>query len=116
MSYELDFWKYKSGVTLDHQQVYERLCEGQALEGLEQLPIAQMTARLNEVFRGWAKIDDRTFESPKGGVFQLYSTPQFLRIDCYGIDADDMNRMIEVAHEFGCPLYDPQVGIRYDRS
>lgn len=35
-------------------------------------------------------------------------------IDCYGMDGEDMNKFIDILFEYGCPLYDPQVGERYD--
>ena len=40
MSYDLDFWKYQDGVYLDNQTVYEKACcDGERVEGLEELPI-----------------------------------------------------------------------------
>lgn len=116
MSYDLDFWRYKLGVVLDHQYVYERLSNSEYVEGLESLPIESMLARVKEVFsEGWTKIDDLTWESKLGtGSFQLFSTDQLLRVDCYGVAGEDMNRFIDIAHEFGCALYDPQVMIRYE--
>jgi hypothetical protein len=30
------------------------------------------------------------------------------------MDGDDLNRFIDIGAEFGCPLYDPQAGKRYD--
>ena len=113
MSYGLDFWKCRPGVSLDHQAAYEKLSDGQAVEGLEDLPIGRMLDRLKEVFADWEQLDDETWASDNGS-FQVFTTPQFFRVDCYGMDGDDMNRIIEVASEFGCPLYDPQVTTRYD--
>jgi hypothetical protein len=114
MSYDLDFWKYKPGIVLGHQQVYERLSDGEYVEGLEDLPIPKLIARIGQVFlKGWTKIDEVTWES-NNGTFQLFTTVQFLRVDCYGVSGDDMNKFIDIAAEFGCPLYDPQVGQRYE--
>ncbi|MFG0329946.1 MAG: hypothetical protein ACF8PN_08615 [Phycisphaerales bacterium] len=113
MSYDLNFWKYRPGVSLDHQATYEKLSDGQTVDGLEDLPIADMLARLNEVFADWDRVDDETWESDRG-TFQVFTTPQFFRVDCYGMDGEDMIRIVEVASEFGCPLYDPQVTTRYD--
>ena len=42
MSYDIDFWKYKDGVRMNHQKVYERLCKGEQVEGLETLPIPEL--------------------------------------------------------------------------
>ena len=113
MSYDLDFWKYRRGVSLDHQATYEKLSDGQAVEGLEDLPIDLMLARLKEVFADWEQLDGETWESDNGS-FQMFTTPQLFRVDCYGMNGDDMNKIIDVADEFGCPLYDPQVNERYN--
>ncbi|PKV11467.1 hypothetical protein [Xanthomonas prunicola] len=115
MSYDLDFWKYKPGISLDHPFVYERLTEGEHVEGLEELPIEMMLSRLEELFSdGWAQSDVLHYESDDRGVFQIFTTAQFFRVDCYGMSGEDMNRFIDLGKEFGCPLYDPQVETRYD--
>ena len=114
MSYDLDFWRYKAGVNLDHQKVYEQLSDGQRVEGLEDLPIHAVVRRVNELFTDWEKLDDVTFDGGERGSFQLFTTPQFFRVDCYGMAGDEMNKFVDVGNEFGCPLYDPQVGQRFD--
>lgn len=116
MSYDLDFWRYKPGVSLDHQQVYERLCESNSVDGLEELPILEMIARVHQEFRDWEKLDDVTFESADRGSFQLTTAPHFFRVDCYGMNDEDMNKFIDIAKGFGCPLYDPQTSQRFDES
>jgi hypothetical protein len=116
MSYDLDFWRYKPGTVLDHQAVYESLSDGKVVEGLEEIPIAQMLARVREEFTDWTQLDDVSFDGGDHGSFELYTTPQFFRVDCYGKHGEDMNRLIEIANEFKCPLFDPQVGKRYDSA
>jgi hypothetical protein len=114
MSYDLNFWKYKKDVNDDHQSVYERLSEGEHIEGLEELPIADMLDRVKEEFSiGWEKKDGSTWESEEK-AFSIFTTPQFFRVDCYGLEGEDMNIFIDIMYEFGCPLYDPQVGQRYE--
>ena len=114
MSYDLNFWKYKPGVSLDHQAVYERLCEGGEIDELEHLPIEALLARIEEVFSDWERLDRLNYESPGGGAFQLFTTRQFVRVDCYGMIGEDMNQFIDIGSAFGCPLYDPQAGRRFD--
>jgi hypothetical protein len=114
MGYDLDFWKYKPHVSMDHQHVCERLSNGEYVEGLEELPITESIERVEAVFSGdWKRLDDVTWES-SSGFFQLYTTPLFFRVDCYGMIGEDMNKFIDIAAEFDCPLYDPQVGQRFD--
>ena len=115
MSYDLDFWKYKPGVKLDHKETYEKLSDGQFIEGLEELPIDRILERVREIFADWEYLGSGTWEGAQGS-FQVYTTSQFLRVDCYGMPGEEMNKIIDIAGEFGCPLYDPQVGERFDRG
>jgi hypothetical protein len=115
MSYDLDFWKYKDGTRLQHQEVYERLSNGDQVDGLEPLPIPEIIAAVTSAFSaGWEHSDEETWEGGDRGTFQIFTTPQFFRFDCYGMEDQDMNRLIEIGISFGCPLYDPQVGKWYD--
>ena len=115
MSYDLNFWKYKPSVSLDHEATYESLCEGREVEGLETLPIEKMLARLTVLFAdGWVQLDELNWEAPSRGAFQISTTPQLFRVDCYRMNGEDMNRFIDLGTEFGCPLYDPQIRTRFD--
>lgn len=114
MSYDLDFWRYKAGVKLDHQKVYAQLSDGKRVDGVEDLPIDAVIRRVNEAFSDWQKLDDVTFDGGERGGFQLFTTPQFFRIDCYGMSGEEMNKFVDIGNEFGCPLYDPQVSQRFD--
>jgi hypothetical protein len=114
MSYDLNFWKQQPGSILDPQGVYERLSEGERVEGLEELPINRIMARIAETFtEGWERLDPENWESSQGS-FQVSTTPQSLRVDCYGLTGEVMNLFIEIGQEFGCPLYDPQTGVRFE--
>ncbi len=115
MSYDLNFWKYKDGVYMDHQNVYEALSNGERVDGLEDLPIDKILKCVDESFTQprWEKLDDINYESDKG-AFQIFTTRQFFRVDCYGMSGNDMNLFIDIGEKFTCPLYDPQVNQRYD--
>lgn len=113
MSYDLGFWKQSPALTIEPQSVYERLSEGESVEGLDELPIEKIMTRIGEVFSdGWEKLDPTNWESSQG-AFQVFTTPQFFRVDCYELTGDDMNLFIDIGKEFGCSLYDPQEGVRY---
>lgn len=116
MSYDLDFWKYKNDIYLDNQEVYEKCSEKQMVEGLEDLPIESILKDIQKEFIDWKMEDSHVdFENSNGnGAFQIFTTIQFVRIDCYGMEGDDMNRLIDVMNKYNCPLYDPQVTQRYD--
>lgn len=114
MSYGLSFWRCKPGVTLDHQDVYERLSNSERVDGVEDIPIDVMLDRISQSFSDWDRLDRVTFDGGDHGGFQLFTTPQFLRVDCHQMDGEDMDRFIDLAAEFECCLYDPQTGQRYD--
>lgn len=99
---------------MDHQAAYEQLSDGNNVDGLEDLPIDQIRARIAQSFtQSWQQIDKNTWEG-ETGAFQLFTTHQFFRVTCYGLSRDAMNSIIDVLVEFRCPLYDPQVGERFD--
>jgi len=116
MGYDLNFWKQKPSAKFDPQTVYEKLCDGGRVPGLEELPIEQIMARFKEVFaKRWTQLDPLNWERKRGsGAFQVFISSQFFRVDCYGMKGEDMNTIIDIGLEFGCPLFDPQVGKRYD--
>lgn len=115
MSYDLDFWRYADESMLnDHQAIYERLSDGEHVAGVAEIPIQEVLRRTADVFTelGWNAVDEETWESERGN-FQIFSTSQFFRVDCYGMNGDDMNLFIDIASEFGLILYDPQVRERF---
>lgn len=115
MSYDLDFWKYQDGVYLDNQTVYEKACcDGDRVEGLEELPIGQIRQRIADSFADWQRLDGDNYEKKGAGAFTVFTTSQIVRIDCYGLSGFDMNRLIDILLEFDCPLYDPQLPARFD--
>ena len=113
--YELVFWKYKEGVYLNAQIVYESLMEEEMVEGLEELPVGVIVNRIASVFSKWERVDDNSWKNPKGkGAFQVKTTSQSVQIDCYGTEGKNMDILVGVLEEYKCPLYDPQIPERYD--
>ncbi len=113
--YELLFWKYKDGVYHNHHEVYEALENQQQVDGLEELPITVILNRLHSVFSNWEKVDENSWKNSNGkGAFHVKTTTQSIQIDCYGTDGKTMNLLADTLEEFKCPLYDPQVPVRYD--
>ncbi len=120
MSYVLAFWKQPSR-PVEPQAVYERLNDGEHVGEVDDLPVDQIVQRLLEVFVG-AEISPPTPDLPfhvfdwegPSGALQGDLTRQSLIVSAYGFPQDDMNRLIDVAREFGAVLYDPQVGERFD--
>ncbi len=115
MGYDLNFWRYKKGISLNHQEVYEKCSDEETVEGLEELPYDAILKDISEEFAGWKTENITDFENHDGkGAFVIMYTNQFFRFDCYGMEGEDMNRIIDIMHRYQCPLYDPQVTKRYD--
>ncbi|WP_417941655.1 hypothetical protein [Flavobacterium sp. RS13.1] len=113
--YELLFWRYLDEIYLNNQEVYETLLEKKEVEGLEILPIQVILNRISSVFSQWEKVDENSWKNNTGkGAFQIITTPQSIKIDCYGTEGKTMNKLVDLLEEFKCPLYDPQVPERYD--
>jgi hypothetical protein len=113
--YELLFWIYQDGIYLNHHLVYEAIDEQQIVDGLEELPVTVILNRINSVFSNWEKVDENSWKNNEGkGAFQIKTTPQSIKIDCYGTQGKTMDLLVDTLAEFKCPLYDPQVPERYD--
>lgn len=113
--YELLFWRYQDGIYLNHQEVCEAIEQQQEVEGLEELPITLILNRVNSLFSKWERVDENSWKNTHGpGAFHIRSTPQSIKIDCYGTEGKTMDLLVDILEEFKCPLYDPQVPERYD--
>ncbi len=113
--YELVFWKYLDGVYLNNHLVYEAIIENELLDGLEEIPGLIILNRIQNLFSHWDKIDNNSWKNANGnGAFQINFTNQSLKIDCYGTEGKHMDKLVGILEEFKCPLYDPQIPIRYD--
>ena len=116
MSVELNFWRYKENSVHHDELVYRAACcDGNCLKELELLPIDAILQKIADTFSGWTSLaDGQIFENEVQGAFQIFTTSQIVRFDCYDMQETDMNRLIDILIGFGCPLYDPQTAERFD--
>lgn len=113
--YELLFWNYEEEVYLNHQEVYEALVEKEPVKGLQELPVTTILNRIANVFASWERVDTHSFKNKQGvGAFHIITTPQSVQVNCYGTKGTDMEKICAILEEFHCPLYDPQIPVRYD--
>lgn len=116
MSVDLNFWKYQSGVYLDNAMVYQKACcDNEQVEGLEPLPIDAILKETAAAFHEWTSLDPFNYERKGHGSFQILTTSQTVRFDCYSMEQADMKRFSSMMSKFACPLYDPQQGVRFDK-
>jgi hypothetical protein len=113
--YELLFWNYQEGIYLNHHLVYEDIDAEKIIDGLEILPIEVILNRIQNQFSDWEKVDEKSWKNPNGvGAFQIRTTTQSIKIDCYGTQGNTMDKLVDIMTEFKCLLYDPQIPERYD--
>lgn len=59
---DLNFWRYQAGAVHGDERVYERACcDGEGAEGLEELPIPAIRARIAEGFSAWTALDENSY-------------------------------------------------------
>ncbi len=115
MGIDLSYWKSSPGVGLEPRGVYQTACcDGREIEGLEWLPVDGILSEIEAAFAKWERMDWVTREKETGGGFQVFTTPQVFRVDGYGLSREEMARFSEMMKGYGCPLYDPQQGCRFD--
>jgi hypothetical protein len=119
MSYDLVFWRELNGYAGSPAETYARLIERQRVEGLADLAIGAMLARLQEVFptlvregKGDADWAEWVSENQQDS-FQVEWTAQSVIVACRHVHTDEMNRIIDWAATFECPLFDAQTGERF---
>lgn len=116
MSVDLNFWKYQSGLYLDNAMVYQKACcDKEKIEGLEPLPIEDILKETAAAFHEWTSLDTFNYERKEHGSFQISTSSQTVRFDCYSMEQADMKRFSSIMAKFGCPLYDPQQEVRFDK-
>ena len=120
MSYDLWFWRQSKPLPLTLDQICEALAEEDDIDGIETLPIEQIKQALIDEF---PNIDDQLSSMIWDGndsYFQV-SWPvsaSHIAVSCgYKLldNPDPLNRVIEAMGRFGCALYDPQTGERYEQ-
>ena len=114
MSYELVFWKQASDSADPPSRIYGLLLDGAVPNGLEEIPVENLLDRVRGAFPGVIEDGGLVFwEGGDRGMFEVSWSPRHVHFCCRGLEAEEMNRLIDIAHEFDCPLYDPQVDVRY---
>ena len=119
MSYDLTFWRQQPGMSLDPNETYRALNEGSSVEGLVPLPIEDMLRDLVLAFPSALRERNGpdewvTWSSADGqDSFQVEWSGQHMTVACRHVHSDDMNKIVNIGVDHGCPLFDPQVGERF---
>ena len=117
MSRHFAFWKYEDGIYLENHKVYEEACcDCKNINGLSVLPINDILCRVNKIFDSYENLGEYNYESDEGS-FTITVTEQTVLFECsWSMSETELNKIIDVMLEFDCPLYDPQISVRFDGS
>lgn len=113
MSYDLNFWNEPEDFKLAPLDVYRSLSDGLPVEGLSQIDVSGFYKRIIQEFPGTEESNGFLDWEGEENSFQVFSSSQHVRVDCYGTLGEWMNVFIDIGKEFGCPLYDPQINERF---
>ena len=121
MSYDLYFWKQTDDCDLLPEIVIQRFAEEHAVNGLEHLPTSEVIARIKQEFPDITEEQLGASECPVQLVWEHESDGSFIALPCstylciesHQANGEILNRLIDIAAEFDCPLYDPQTNTRY---
>jgi hypothetical protein len=113
MSYDVTFWKYEGPPGRDHVAVNAMLSRGEAVDGLEDLPIDDMIACLDKLLAGWERVGNSTWEKPGKWHLQTWTSRQHLTIHMsFGAARPVLLKIATPMRRFGCGLWNPQLGQR----
>jgi hypothetical protein len=119
MSYDLVFWRQSTDLKRTPEATYDALVNGQTVDGLVDLPVDDFLAAVIAGFPGAMREPNGSEEwldwvsANELDSFQVTWSRQHVLVTCRHVHSDDMNRLIDIAAGFGCPLYDPQTSERF---
>ncbi|MCL2719699.1 MAG: hypothetical protein FWE14_13085 [Lachnospiraceae bacterium] len=111
MGRDLSFWKTSTNTMNDNEEIYTALSGGEYLEHIAELPFRQIKHDFDTVFKGWG--NDNSHYEKGSEAFQLMLSKQFVRIDCYSLTENNMNKIIDIMMKYDCPLYDSAINVRF---
>ena len=113
MARDLSFWKKKKNVQIKNSEIYEGLSKGKYLDCVYEIPSEQILQDITYEFAEWEQLNGFCFERHYES-FQIFITNQFVRVDCYSMTEQSMNKIIDILLKYGCPLYDAAIDVRFD--
>ena len=104
MSYDLVFWKQASECTDPPSHILQLLVAGEMPDCLEEIPPIGCWTEFGETFPGIISVGGLEFwEGEDRGMFAVSRYRVTFTSAAGGCVAGEMNRLIEIAHEFDCP-------------
>lgn len=122
MSYDLYFWREELKSSMKPDEIVDLLGMEQPVDGFSKFPNSAVVEAFQQEFPEMVpEMHQLAWQGHDTGFEISLSHPDddhahLISATCgYGLlkHADVLNRIIDVAHRFGCGLYDPQVPARY---
>ena len=113
MARDFGFWKEKQDVQRKNSDIYNDLSNGKYLDYINEIPLEHILQDIVCEFAEWNRSADFYFEK-QSEAFELYLTKQFVRVDCYSMTEQNINKIIDVLLKYDCPLYDAAIDVRFD--
>lgn len=114
MIYDLTFWNQQEPCDRDPLQIYAALRRREQVPGLVELPVPEILASLKVVFPDFDPGQPLTSAHPGGASFDTTWSNQHFRFRVREGLVEAKNKLIGILSGFGCPLYDAQLGRRYN--
>lgn len=113
MGRDLSFWRSRKAADISNREIYIKLSDGDTLDFIDEIPTELIMEDFKSEFADWETEDDKSFEKGQE-YFEIMSTNQFVRVDCYSVSESGMNRIIDIMQKYGCPLYDSAIDVRFE--
>ena len=106
MRQTLLFWQTGPDVTLSTDAIGQELSFGEDVEGLVDLPIKEIIARIKADFPETQEKAGSLTGRGETGPFEVTWTWQFFRIDAADLTAGDRQKFIAIGREFQCEPFE----------
>ena len=120
MSYDLYFWRQRTGCTVPPASTMRQLIDGDVTNHTVPLPIDDIRreiaahfpqAELNRSRSG--DLEQLVVELPDGSCATVEWSEHYFCVGSHRCTGDTLNTFIDIAEKYGAYLFDPQSGRRY---
>ena len=114
MSYELYFWKQNSTCSKEPKAIMDALNEEHLVAGLELLDKRRIYQSIIDAIPGiklheTGEEDQLIYENSDDlSTFLIFGNDFYFGVEAHGVSGEMLNKIIDIAADFKCPLYDPQ--------
>jgi len=120
MSYDLYFWNQSKSCHRSPEEIVNDLSQGAYVECLNDIASGDVASRIKSEFDRIEEVAGDTaghiqliWDNGRDASFVASIRENHICIEAYQAPVQVLNRLIEIASEFECPLYDPQTNTRY---